>query len=241
MLSQQHSSAHWLACAEIGCSDRVSHVHAPNTRGISNVRQLSRLIHFSAAASIHEPCSVWKPARLSWCPSRAQESLWRMVRSARAAPLVNLGKAAAFAAAWGLGVYAEFGVPVFIGLLIFAMFTIGTSERWAADSSAYSVFNDGVSITGTMSAHQIDEQMRNGGHSMRAPSSQPESSFVQKALRGWGGGSTFARGLGSTEDVQVHVQVDEAELRRRRAAAADAAQVRAQAYAAHTDTRMSGS
>ena len=157
-----------------------------------------------------------------------------MVRSARAAPLVNLGKAAAFAAAWGLGVYAEFGVPVFIGLLIFAMFTIGTSERWAADSSAYSVFNDGVSITGTMSAHQIDEQMRNGGHSMRAPSSQPESSFVQKALRGWGGGSTFARGLGSTEDVQV----DEAELRRRRAAAADAAQVRAQAYAAHTDTRM---
>ena len=73
---------------------------------------------------------------------------------------------------------------------------------------------------------------------MRAPSSQPESSFVQKALRGWGGGSTFARGLGSTEDVQVHVQVDEAELRRRRAAAADAAQVRAQAYAAHTDTRM---
>jgi hypothetical protein len=121
------------------------------------------------------------------------------------------------------------------------MFTIGTSERWAADSSAYSVFNDGVSITGTMSAHQIDEQMRNGGHSMRAPSSQPESSFVQKALRGWGGGSTFARGLGSTEDVQVHVQVDEAELRRRRAAAADAAQVRAQAYAAHTDTRMSGS
>ena len=93
-----------------------------------------------------------------------------MVRSARAAPLVNLGKAAAFAAAWGLGVYAEFGVPVFIGLLIFAKFTIGTSERWAADSSAYSVFNDGVSITGTMSAHQIDEQMRNGGHSMRAPS-----------------------------------------------------------------------
>ena len=157
-----------------------------------------------------------------------------MVRSARASPLVNLGKAALFAAAWGVGVYAEFGVPVFIGLLIFAMFTIGTSERWAADSSAYSVFNDGVSITGTMSAHQIDEQMRNGGHSMRAPISQPESSFVQKALRGWGGGSTFARGLGSTVDVQV----DEAELRRRRAASADAAQVRAQAYAAHTETRQ---
>lgn len=137
---------------------------------------------------------------------------------------MRFGKAVAFAAAWGAGVYAGFGVPAFIGLLILAM-SVGTSERWASDASAYSVFNDGTRIAGTLSADQLDEQMRNGGHAKQRAHAAPESSFLQNALRGWGGGVESARARNKPSGGAV----DEAELRRRRSAAADAAQARARA------------
>jgi hypothetical protein len=147
-----------------------------------------------------------------------------MVRSARTSPRIVALRGAAYAAILYAGVYLEFGVPVFLALVIHAMFTCGTSDRWAGDASAYSVFNDGERIAGTMAAEDIDAQMRNGGH---APRKQPayESSFVQNALRGWGGG------VGSSSSKSAAPRAapaSEEELRRRRAAAADAAQARAE-------------
>ena len=144
-----------------------------------------------------------------------------MVKSARPPTHVWLVKAAVFATIWAAGVYVEFGVPVFLALVIFAMFTCGTGEKWAGEASAYSVFNDGQHIAGTMSADQLDAQMRNGGHAPRASPPEYESSFIQNALRGWGGGTEQRpANRGSKQPIA------EDELRRRRAAAADAAQAR---------------
>ena len=127
-----------------------------------------------------------------------------------------------FAVVWCAGAHVEFGVPTFIGLLIFAMFSCGTGEKWSSQASAYSVFNDdGNRIAGTMSAEQIDGQMRNGGHAVRQ-TNERESTFVQTAVRGWGGGIESVKRAPPTDDP-----LDPAEMRRRRSLAAEAAQVRA--------------
>ena len=143
-----------------------------------------------------------------------------MVRSATTPLTVRLAKACAYAAVWYLGVYVKLGVPTFFALVIFAMFTCGTGERWAGDSSAYSVFNGGGErIAGTMTAEQIDAPMRNGGHAPRQENSY-ESNFVKTALRGWGGGS---------DHQPLHAAkhaMDEQQLRQRREVAAAAAQAR---------------
>eukprot|EP00966_Prymnesium_polylepis_P077143 1786983-Prymnesium_polylepis.1 len=94
-----------------------------------------------------------------------------MVRSStdmRAARLIY--KIVAFVAVWVAAAYVELGTPAFIALLIAAMFTCGTGEKWSSDASAYSVFNDGERVAGTLSAEQIDGQMRNGGHAVRTKS-----------------------------------------------------------------------
>ena len=102
------------------------------------------------------------------------------------------------------------------------MFTCGTSEKWASQSSAYSVFNGGEQIAGTLSARQVDEQMRNGGHARRAAAAPAESTFMQSALRGWGGGSTTVPAQGG-----VRADLSQADLRLRRAVQAEAAEKRA--------------
>ena len=146
-----------------------------------------------------------------------------MVRSAVTPIHVTVIKAVIFAGIWYVGVCVEMGVPVFLALTIYAMFTCGTGKRWSSEESAYSVFNEGSkSIAGTMTAAQIDAQMRNGGHAPRTQSAY-ESSFVQSALRGWGGGSEH----GKTGAPRAGTPADDAELLRRRRAAADAAQARA--------------
>lgn len=145
-----------------------------------------------------------------------------MVSSAATPRRAKAFKVALYAAAWYAGCYVEMGVPVFLALAMYALFTFGTGERWAGDASAYSVFNDGERITGTMTADQIDAQMRNGGHAPRAAASS-ESSFVQSALRGWGGGGEHSGAAPRRADASVSGE----ELHRRRAAAADAAQARA--------------
>ena len=142
-----------------------------------------------------------------------------MVRSAESG---RYSKVAAAGIAWYAGIYVGLGTPVFIGLLILAMFTCGTSEKWPSQSSAYSVFNGGEQIAGTLSARQIDEQMRNGGHARRAAATPAESTFMQSALRGWGGGSTTVPVQGG-----VRAEVSQADLRLRRAAQAEAAEKRA--------------
>jgi len=145
-----------------------------------------------------------------------------MVKSARPSRTRQGVKVAAFFAAWYAGVYVGLGVPVFLGLLIIAMFTCGTSEKWQGEESAYSVFNDGKRIAGTMTADQIDEQLKHGGQPLQS-TPKYESSFVKNAIRGWGGGAEHSRSArpaaGSTEQE---------ELRQRRLAAAGAAQARCQ-------------
>ena len=154
-----------------------------------------------------------------------------MVRSSATPLHVKLAKAAAYGGVWYAGAYVEMGVPTFIALVIYAMFTCGTGTKWAGDASAYSIFNDGENIAGSMTAAQIDAQMRNGGHAPQKAAVY-ESSFVQSATRGWGGGSEHqpavarAGRLASGEDE---------ELRRRREAAAAAAQARAKASSGRAD------
>ena len=148
-----------------------------------------------------------------------------MVRSSAAPRHAVLTKAAIYAAIWYAGVCVEMGVPVFLGLIIFAMFTCGTSEKWAGDASAYSVFNDGERIAGTMTAEQVDAQMRNGG-SVPQRAATYESSFLRKATRGWGGGSE-QRPLTSPRTGTPAASGEQ--LRQRREAAAAAAQARASA------------
>ena len=143
-------------------------------------------------------------------------------------------KAAVYAGIWCAGIYIEMGVPVFMALIIYAMFTCGTGEKWSGETSAYSVFNDGNQLAGTMSAEQIDAQMRNGGHAPRK-AAEYESNFIQNALRGWGGGSEASRR--PTPSASDGAPRDD-ELRRRRAAAANAAQER---FARSTGTVSNGS
>ena len=133
-------------------------------------------------------------------------------------------KAVAFGAMWYAGVHVGLGVPAFIGLLIVAMFTCGTGEKWSGQASAYSVFNDGERITGTMSAEQLDGQMRNGGHAVQSKKTDFDSSFIQNAMRGWGGGSASASGGHKRCSVDPE---NDLELRRRRSQVAAAAQARA--------------
>mmetsp|Transcript_46687 Transcript_46687/g.99582 ORF Transcript_46687/g.99582 Transcript_46687/m.99582 type:complete len:155 (-) Transcript_46687:89-553(-) len=147
-----------------------------------------------------------------------------MVRAADSAMHVLLAKAAVFAALWFAGVSVSFGTPVFIVLVIVAMFTCGTSQKWRGDASAYSVFNDGVRIAGTMSADQIDAQMRNGGHAPRV-NRPAESAFVQAAVRGWGGGAATAPQKARVRAASA-AENSEEDIRRRRAAAGAAAEAR---------------
>merc|ERR1712087_226033 len=148
-----------------------------------------------------------------------------MVRSAGGS--LSLTQAVLFVGVWFAAAFVGFGTPAFILLLIIGMFACGTSRKWEGQPSAYSVFNDGVRLTGTLSADQVDAQLRNGGTPSvsHAPAA---SSFMQTALRGWGGGSEYmpiniAKAQASTEE----------EVRHRRAAAADAAEARAKRLAAN--------
>ena len=153
-----------------------------------------------------------------------------MVRSAT--PLhVKLAKAAAYGGVWYAGAYVEMGVPTFIALVIYAMFTCGTGTKWAGDASAYSIFNDGENIAGSMTAAQIDAQMRNGGHAPQKAAVY-ESSFVQSATRGWGGGSEHQPAVARAGRP---ASGEDEELRRRREAAAAAAQARAKASSGRAD------
>lgn len=78
---------------------------------------------------------------------------------------------------------------MFIALCIVAMFA-GTRERWQSEKnrSAYSVFNEHVErIAGTLTAAQIDGQLRNGGHTAR-----DEQGLALRNNAGghwWGGGA----------------------------------------------------
>ena len=146
-----------------------------------------------------------------------------MVRSSTTPLHVKLAKAAAYGGVWYAGAYVEMGVPTFLALAIYAMFTCGTGTKWAGDASAYSIFNDGESIAGSMTAAQIDAQMRNGGHAPQ-PAAVYESSCVQSALRGWGGGSGHQPAVAR---AGRRASGDEEPRRRTREAAAAAAQARA--------------
>ena len=145
-----------------------------------------------------------------------------MVRSSRDGLVARRAvRMIAFVGVWAAAAYVEFGTPAFIVLLIVAMFSCGSGEKWSSDMSAYSVFNDGEQIAGTLSVEQIDGQMRNGGHAVRTKK-ETDSSFMRDAVRGWGGGTESVRGRKSASEPN-----DAVEQRRQRALAADAAQARA--------------
>ena len=156
-----------------------------------------------------------------------------MLRSSTTPLHLKLAKAAAYGGVWYAGAYVEMGVPTFLALVIYAMFTCGTGTKWAGDASAYSIFNDGENIAGSMTAAQIDAQMRNGGHAPQKAAVY-ESSFVQSATRGWGGGSEYQPAVARAGRA---ASGEDEELRRRRAreAAAAAAQARAKASSGRAD------
>ena len=138
-----------------------------------------------------------------------------MVRSSSSSWAQVATRSLPYLAAWCASAWAGFGVPGFIAVCTFAMFQLGTKERWSSESSAYSVFNaGGTRIAGTLTAEQIDGQLRNGGHAVRDAPAEPAGHW-------WGRGSKV--NAASTPAAQ---QLTEAEIRQRRAAAADAAQAR---------------
>ena len=152
-----------------------------------------------------------------------------MVKSAGARRSQNLLLGMAMLVAWWAAARQGFGMPAFIGLACVAMFCIGTSERWAGDASAYSVFNtNGRRIAGTMSAEQIDAQLRSGG--------QVDAGEAGRQVGGHWWGSGYKVGGSSPAAASGPVTPTPEELRERRAAAADAAQARAQAVAAGHET-----
>ena len=154
-----------------------------------------------------------------------------MVRTSTTPLHVKLAKAAAYGGVWYAGAYVEMGVPTFLALAIYAMFTCGTGTKWAGDASAYSIFNDGENIAGSMTAAQIDAQMRNGGHAPQQAAVY-ESSFVQSALRGWGGGSEHQPAVARAGRP---ASGDEELRRRAREGAAAAAQARANGSSGRAD------
>jgi hypothetical protein len=133
--------------------------------------------------------------------------------------------------AWWMGARAGFGMPAFIALTCGALFFFGTSERWAADTSAYSVFNtNGRRIAGTMSAEQIDAQLRSGG--------QADVREAGRQIGGhwWGSGHA----LDAKPAAATTAAPTPSELRERRAAAADAAQARLTKEAGPAVVRSAG-
>mmetsp|Transcript_71905 Transcript_71905/g.159953 ORF Transcript_71905/g.159953 Transcript_71905/m.159953 type:complete len:143 (-) Transcript_71905:344-772(-) len=137
-----------------------------------------------------------------------------MVRSSRTS---RAALGAVLAAALGIQILAaraEFGVPVFLGLLILGMFTLGVGERWAGDTSAYSVFNrDGVRLAGTLTAEQIDGQMRRGGGA-DATSANVD---MRSGMRTWGAGQRLGsadRTPAASEGTGLRERMAEAALSR---------------------------
>ncbi|EOD28458.1 hypothetical protein EMIHUDRAFT_204337 [Emiliania huxleyi CCMP1516] len=152
-----------------------------------------------------------------------------MVKSGHTPLRVWILRAAAFAVAQATGAAIGLGGPTFIALAILAIFTCGTGQTaWrSGGASAYSVFNGGERIAGTLHAEQLDQQIRHGAVP-RGAKAPEESAFVRTAVRGWGGGSQQAPGATSRDAA------DGAGVTQRRVAAAKAAEARAAAAAART-------
>ena len=152
-----------------------------------------------------------------------------MVKSGHTPLRVWILRAAAFAVAQATGAAIGLGGPTFIALAILAIFTCGTGQTaWrSGGASAYSVFNGGERIAGTLHAEQLDQQIRHGAVP-RGAKAPEESAFVRTAVRGWGGGSQQAPGAISRDAA------DGAGVTQRRVAAAKAAEARAAAAAART-------
>lgn len=134
-----------------------------------------------------------------------------------------------YASVWCLIAWAGFGVPGFILVCILAMFRAGTKERWSSEASAYSVFNRGERIAGTLTAEQIDGQLRNGGHAARDAPAAPTGHW-------WGRGHKVSSGASGPAEQQP----TEAELRQRRAVAADAALARLRQQGSGTESSGAG-
>ena len=136
-----------------------------------------------------------------------------MVRSATRTWAQTFAAALPYAVAFGAAVWAGFGAPAFIALSVLAMFRLGTSQRWQNDTSAYSVFNaGGTRIAGTLTAEQIDGQLRHAGHSQKADGAGESAASGPS----WAGGRKLGGGGASPPSAA-----------QQRAAAADAAQARA--------------
>ena len=145
-----------------------------------------------------------------------------MVTSARTSWLQVLIKLLPYILAWAAAASLDFGVPAFLALCIVAMFS-GTRERWQSENnrSAYSVFNErGERIAGTLTADQIDGQLRNGGHAARDQADQ-----ASIGGHWWGGGKKL--GASDTSTAAVAAPDDQEARRRQRVAAAAAADARA--------------
>ena len=115
--------------------------------------------------------------------------------------------------------YAGLGLPAFILLCILLLSRL-TRERWAGETSAYSVFNPrGQRIAGSLTAEQIDGQLR-GGRANPQLAESGQGHFGRSSHR-WGQGCTLQGGGGATHETRAP---DDDKLRRRRSdAAADAA------------------
>ena len=122
---------------------------------------------------------------------------------------------------WLVAAWAGFGVQGFIAAAILGMWRLGTRERWQSETSAYSVFNaGGARIAGTLTAEQIDGQLRNGGHAASGGGAQGSG---QAHGHWWGGGRTLSAAAAAAEPASEPKAVRE----QRAAAAAMAAEARA--------------
>lgn len=155
-----------------------------------------------------------------------------MVRSASAGRLVYYGiyfSAASFVQ-W-MAVKAGFGVPAFIAICILCICTVGVGERWTSEASAYSVFNKGgTRLAGTLTAEQLDAQMRSAGQARAESASLDHTDGVHT----WGRGAKLSSGSRSSALDPLSVttarqQADDQARQRRASVVAAAAQARVSA------------
>lgn len=88
-----------------------------------------------------------------------------MVRSANETTLSTYVACIVWTICAGLLMYADLGILALFGSMIFAIYVFGLREKFSNEetASAYSVFNQNQqAIAGTLTAGQIDRQLRGG-------------------------------------------------------------------------------
>ncbi|CAJ1967442.1 unnamed protein product [Cylindrotheca closterium] len=135
-----------------------------------------------------------------------------MVRSANEKSSATYVASAVWTLCVGLLIWSDLGVLAFFGSILFLIWVFGLREKFSNEetASAYSVFNlNQQAIAGTLTAGQVDRQLRGGGIANNTNGSIGNNSNIAMAASQNNNSQTAATNNVSQEE----------RLRRRKAAA----------------------